>query len=227
MTKLLLDWSGEIIAALGGAFFGAGAAFLLQKRREDQLKADREYAAIIKAQHAILFMWRILASIQYTYLDAPRKDVEFRHRKLPKYWVTSMHLALDLDSIAFLFRPKMREVVSNCFFAQRAFLSAIEAVTERNAYWDSIVAQSGDLSTVGPDKMAQIVVNPIKDSLLKSATDALYKSVETGMALCERAFGELRKNALIVFPDRDFLKEVNLTEAAIRKDLDARGQTSF
>ena len=221
LTKLLLNWSGEIVAALVGAFVGAGAAFWLQMRREKQLKADKEYAAIIKAQHAMLFMWWILAVIRYTYLDARRQDAKDRHRILGKYWMIDLHVSIDLDSLAFLFRPKMREVVSLCFFAERAFLSAVDAVKERNGYWSDITTKRAAESFDPETKMARLPLDPVKDQMLKDATDALYNAVDNGMAHLQGAFAELRRDALIVFPDRAFLKDENLTEEAIKRKMAA------
>jgi hypothetical protein len=119
-----------------------------------------------------------------------------------------------------LFRPEMREVVSLCFFAQRGFLSAIEAIKERNACWSAITALPGSVAAIDPaTKMAVVAFDPAKDSMLHSATEALYITTANSMNMIERAFAELRKDALIVFPDRHFLKSENLTEAAIQKDL--------
>ena len=45
MKELIVNWGGQIVAALVGAFVGAGAAFRLQMARERKLKADADYAA--------------------------------------------------------------------------------------------------------------------------------------------------------------------------------------
>jgi hypothetical protein len=62
--------TGEALAASFGAFAGAGAAFALQMLHEKRLKADKEYAAIIRAQHALLFMSENLTEIRGQKLDA-------------------------------------------------------------------------------------------------------------------------------------------------------------
>ena len=219
IIEFFVHVSGEAVAAMFGAFVGAGAAFWLQIGRERKLRDDAQYAAIIEAQHSLLFMWRILASLQFTYLN-PQRINPIRHRMLPLYWVTESDISVDLASITFLFRPEMREVVSLCFFAQRGFLSAVEAVKERNSCWTAVTAQPGSVAAIDPTtKMAVVAFDPAKDSMLHSATEALYITTANAMSMIERAFAELRKDALIVFPERHFLKQENLTEAAVQKDL--------
>jgi hypothetical protein len=222
MIDILVNWGGQIIAALIGAFVGAGAAFLLQMRREKRLKADEEYAAIIRAQHALLFMHRILARIQSTYLDKQRTS-KTRHQELSLFWLTNRHYSIDLDSLTFLFRPKMRALLSNCFFTERAFQSAMEAVEERNASLTAITSRPTEPLDTGMSALNGMV-NPrfaaerARDAQLKSATDELYKAVDNGLKLCQQTFADLRKDAKMVYPKRDFLTDENLTEAAIKKD---------
>ena len=208
----------ELASALAGAFVGAIAAFGLQMLRENQLKEDKEYAAIISAQHALLFKWRVLAAIRFRYLDAERENVAERHQRLSIYWIADHNIVTDLDSLTFLFRQGMRQVVSNCFFAERAYLSAIDAVKARNEYHNQ--ATSGQPVAFDPvTKTGVYNYDPVADQMLRSATDALYHSVDNGMALCKVAFTELRRCAREVYPNSDFLKDENLTLEGIAKDL--------
>jgi hypothetical protein len=217
LIKLLLDWGGEIIAALAGAFVGAGAAFLLQRRRENELKADAQYAAIIQAQHTLFFMWAILAEKKVKYLDRYRSDA-LGYRKLTLYPLPQSQIGLDFKSLGFLFRPTSRRVISDCFNAERSYLSAIEILKLRNEILTQIHALGGTVkeSETG-ESQAVIPHDEIKDLKLSKATKLLYEAVDRGVLTCVSAFAGLRKAALEMFPNREFVEERNLSEEKLEK----------
>ncbi len=212
VITLLLTWGGEVVAALSGAFMGASFAFFLMLRHEKTQRADKEYAAIIKAQHALFFMWRLMVNIQDNYLKVQRSDTQGRHRNLPTYSMNERYLPIDFDSIAFLFRPKMREVVARCFVAERQFLSACDAVTERNTLQDKITEEVEIAGMAGDKIYVEISkIDPRRDHRLKSKTDSLYVAVDQSVDLCEVASADLRRCAKEIFPEgtgHDFFKDL-------------------
>jgi hypothetical protein len=198
--------SGEAIAATVGAFAGAGAAFALQMVHEKRLKADKEYAAIINAQHALLFMLKILTGVQNQHLDAEKSHPD-RHIRLTEFLTTEKHVDIDLASLNFLFRPNMRELISRCFYAERSFLNAFDSLRDRNAVWKAIRARPGAVSEIDPKTgIGTLSLTNEEIRQLKSFTDQLYRSIEVALSLCNDAFTDLRRCAKMAFPERNFLK---------------------
>jgi len=66
--------SREFISALGGAFCGTGAAFLLESRRRRREKIDREYEAVLGAQAVLLSQGNSLACVYKQYPEGTRFD---------------------------------------------------------------------------------------------------------------------------------------------------------
>jgi hypothetical protein len=124
IIEFFVHVSGEAIAATIGAFFGAGAAFLLQHSNEKKLREDAQYAAIIQAQHALLYMWKILVSMKLSYLD-PSREKSDRHRKMAYYWQIDRYEEIKSKSIAFMYATGRRTFMANCFFAERSFLNVM------------------------------------------------------------------------------------------------------
>ncbi len=213
LLRLLADWGGEIIAALAGALAGAGLAFLFQNSREDRIKRNERFEAVIRAQHSLYFMWMILANIRFNRLD-PRRAENTRHRSLGIIWTSDDIVEFDFDAITFLHRREYRSLLTNLFLSQRACKSAIESVDLRNKYFSDLIPGPGaEYSFQTESKTLGQMVDPIKDSLLESATNEMYKTIDNGMKLIERTFADLRKCAKEVFPDEaGLLSETNLTK---------------
>jgi hypothetical protein len=172
---------------------------------EKRLKADKEYAAIIRAQHALLFMAENLTDLRNQKLDA-HKDQPDRHIRMTALFMTEKHVSIDLDSLSFLFRPKMRELIARCFFAERSYLSALDALRDRNTAWTAITNQPGAVSDINPSTgVGTLTISNDQARQLKTLTDLLYRAVEIGESLNKEAAADLRKNAKLVFDNRDFL----------------------
>jgi len=209
---VLLSGLGKVALTLGSVLAGALLAFWFQNIRENRIKRNDRLEAIIRTQHSLYFMWSILAAIRYTYLDERRDDPK-RHRMLRIYWLPDYRIPIDFNSITFLHQPSFRALLTNIFMAERCFLSAIDAVLERNRRLEEFVPKPGTEHQFDP--VTKVLVTPldqVKDSLLKSATDALYNSIDNGMGSLEHTFSQLRECAKTMFPDASgFMRESNLT----------------
>ncbi|MEO7701892.1 MAG: hypothetical protein ABIZ04_21915 [Opitutus sp.] len=205
--------AGKIVSALGGAFAGAGVAFWFQNRRENKIKRNAQFEALVRAQHALYFMWSVVAGLRYKYLDESRTDPK-RHRMLRINWLPEHHVPIDFNALTFLHRQGSTTLLTQLYVAERAYLSAIDAVRERNQLvFRAIPTPDKEYQFDPKSKLLGMRVDPLMDSLLESATTALYHSVDGGMSRCEDAFAELRKAAKRMFPkNKPFLRDENLTK---------------
>lgn len=66
--------TSEFISALTGAFCGAGAAFVLERRQRQREKRERQHEALLRAQSALLVQGNSLSWFEAQYPDEDRFD---------------------------------------------------------------------------------------------------------------------------------------------------------
>jgi len=215
MLKVILAGFCALATTLIGAWAGAAMAFRYQRHREEEVKRNDQIQAVVAAQHALYFMWRLLAYVRYTYLDPQRDDEDNRHKMLGKYHLVEHRVPIDFNSLTFLFQRNFRGLLSNIFIAERAFLNAVDAVRTRNDRHTAMEPKPGSEYVLDPEtKMVTLPLDPLQDEGMKITTNALYVAVDGGMVQLERAFSVLRQAAKSNFPEIDFfLGDSNLTEA--------------
>jgi hypothetical protein len=216
VLKFFTDLSGQTIAAAFGAFVGATAAFLLQGHRERIQRDDQRYASIIQAQHTLFFMWGIVGGIKVKLLD-PARDLKERHREIGFYNQPDSRVEMDFKSLGFLYRPTSRNLLAQCFNAERQFNAACRAVRIRNSYLEDMTEEAIGVTEEGPGNfMAHSPTDAVRDHKIRAATESLYKTVDAALPNIKKAFLDLEKVGRELFPDKDFLEERILSEERLK-----------
>jgi hypothetical protein len=126
--------NNEFVAALAGAFAGAGAAFLLNVFHEVVKERNRKQAAIIQAQFALRHQLRALEGIKGR-LNEHRKSVGLKRAlDLPGMLWVGASVRLDLNSLAFVFHSSKPDVLGEAFDAEMSYQRVEALVMARNAF---------------------------------------------------------------------------------------------
>jgi hypothetical protein len=82
----------------------------------------------------------------------------------------------------------MRELIARCFYAERSYLSALDALRDHNAAWTTITNQPGAVSDLNPNTgIGTLTISNDQARQLKTLTDLLYRAVEIGESLNKKA----------------------------------------
>lgn len=211
------EHTGELIASLAGAFAGAGAAFYLENREQKRKDENEKYYAIIRSQHALTFMWRVMRQLQKQKLE-PIQNHEDRHRRFGIFYAVQETMPIDIGEITFLFRRGHRQVLANIFAAERSYLNALDALRTRNEAIEELKKAIEGKGEFNP-KTGETTMpyDPERDSNIKNETDNLFNAVSNAVKAITIAFEELRSAAKTAFPKMEFLQSSNLSDEALEK----------
>ena len=193
----LRDFIPSAIAALIGAFTGAGAAWWLQEKltraqeqREranaQQREIDVRFAAANKALFALFCQTNDVFDLQKTIVDH-KKDAK-PHLSLPVMPFRFLSTPrVDLDSLTFLLETRFcPNVLRDLYFAQGSFEFLVEVLGSRNRLRNEITKES----------LAN-AVSPLTEKQLQEFTATLFTSVDECLqkleAIKPRLFDCLKK----------------------------------
>jgi hypothetical protein len=200
--------SGEFISALAGAFFGAWAAYYLQRESENRKEKDARHGAILQAQLALVTQLNTLQNIQKQWLDKFRSDPE-RAMKMWRFYQAASTLEIDFKSLAFLLDGEHAGFVAELHVVDRCYKTAMDALEVRNKEYERLRDHSevvgGSLATGQFELRADI--RDIK--MLRDATDSLFESVDDAERKCSQAIKDLKTVGKKVFPKRKFLRQTD------------------
>lgn len=196
--------SGELWAALAGAFAGAFAAYRLQLSVEKRKERDQQHSSIIQAQLALISQLDNLARIRRDHLD-PLKSDPARDRKLLLLSVPPKCLDVSLGSLAFLLETDDADLVLQVQVAERAYYSSMDALSDRNQAVRDLHRNS-HLTDVGSDPSQVTVLAEHRDVVLvKNYTDSVFESFYSAEDLSKRAIENLNTTGKRIYPKRRFL----------------------
>ena len=119
--------SREFISALSGAFFGAGGAYLLESRRRQREKRDREYEAFLRTQAVIISQGNSLGWIANDY---PSKD-SFNNYETFVLGLTRQ--MLDFKDLAFIAKSSDPQLLIELDIANESYDFFRTVLESRNA----------------------------------------------------------------------------------------------
>jgi hypothetical protein len=105
----------EFISALAGAFCGAGAAFLLESRRRQREKRERQHEVLLRAQSALLAQANSLGWFEAQYPE----DNRFDNLKTIVLGFTSQ--TVDFDGLGFLGASSRPQLITELDVANGSF----------------------------------------------------------------------------------------------------------
>jgi hypothetical protein len=195
---------GELFSALAGAFFGALAAYWFQLTSEKKKDAENNYRAIIRAQIALVTQRNTLKSLDDQHLEQHRNDPE-RHMKMGIYTLDVFDQIVEADSLSFLARPSDVVVILDVHLSQRQYLSAINALRNKNEAYERVLMKSELGGINETQRKASIRPDPREAMLLQQKTDTLYQMITEARKQNDEAFVKLRAIGKKIFPKRCFI----------------------
>ena len=200
----LAENSAEFISALGGAFFGAWFANLLQNRTEATKELDENHFAIVRAQLALAAQAGTLLNIQQQCLDPLRSDPA-RAQKMIQFTHIGTDLRVDLAPLAFILMTSEADLLQQVHLAECGYLTALNCLRDRNAAYDRLFKQSQLESMDLKTGHCTVVASGFDIKRLQDLTDALYDSVDRALIRCKKNVEELSRVGKTLFPKRKFI----------------------
>jgi hypothetical protein len=207
--NLMLDFvsksSGEFLAAMAGAFFGAACAFWFERSKEKEKKQAEEHGALMRSQLALICQLNTINNIRKQHLDPFRND-PIRERNMIQFRMTDASLRVAYDSISFLLMTKNPTLVLDVQAAEHSYISAMECLAWRNEAYEKLHNNS-KLEKIDVQTgrcTVQVDLRDIKQ--LKDLTDALYTSVDNAYDRIELQIQELYKAGKLLYPKKNFLQ---------------------
>jgi hypothetical protein len=210
-SALVSFWNanaGEFTAALGGAFFGAWAAYALQQWSEKRKESDERHGAILQAQLALVTKLNTLRNIQTQWLNKFRTD-QHRVYKMWRFYQAGSTLEIDFKSLAFLLDGEQASFLAELHVVDRCYKTAMDALEVRNKEYERLRDRSQVVDANMETGEFGIHADPRDVKMLKDATDSLFKSVDDAEKKCAQAIKDLKAAGKKVFPGRKFLKEID------------------
>ena len=171
----------NLISTLGSAALGALAgslsAFLLGRVQQARDQKNRDHAALLSTQLALISQWTILEQMRKGLLEPFRNNPEsFLH--MPVYQTYEGPLRVDFSKLAFIANSNDPDLFQQIHIAEQAYLTAMGAHHTRNQLLEKFYAESkvesfdpetGHCSGTAPRHTAH---------MLKLATTSLYGCVD-------------------------------------------------
>ncbi len=201
----LTENSAEFISALGGAFFGAWFANLLQNRTEATKELDENHFAMVRAQLALVAQAGTLHNIQQQCLDPLRNDPA-RAQKMIQFTHVGTDLRVDLAPLAFILMTPEADLLQQVHLAQSGYLTALDCLRDRNEAYNRLFKQGHVESMDMKTGQCTVVASGPDLKLVLDLTDALYDSVDRALIRCEKNVEELSRVGKTLFPKRKFIR---------------------
>ena len=207
--KLICDLftknSGEFLAALTGAFFGAASAYMFENSKEKTKKLAEQHGAIIRAQMVLIGQFNTVRNIQKQYLDPFRSDPQ-REAKLTRFQVTDTSLRVAYDSISFLLMTKPLTPVLEIHAAEQTYICAIESLKLRNEVYEQFHKRAKlEKIDMHSGQCTVRVEDPRDIKLLKDLTNNLYQAVDDACGRLSLQIKELHKAGKLVDSKKEYL----------------------
>jgi hypothetical protein len=145
LQRVSADWtvfsSTEFVSALGGAFFGAGGAYLLESSRRRREKRDREYESFLRTQAVIISQGNSLAWIAKLY---PSPDSFDNYQTIVLGFTRQM---LDFKDLAFIAQSSDPQLLIELDVANERYDFFRSLLQSRNATIEAFLRHPGTVIT--------------------------------------------------------------------------------
>jgi hypothetical protein len=189
-------------AALG-ALLGSLSAFYLGHSQQKRDQDDKEYAALLSTQYALMSQWNILEGIRRQYLEERRNDPN-RFIKLPLFQAPSHHYAIPFTGITFITQSKDPNLLQEIHIAEQAYLTSIDCLSilnqEKKAFYDNknIHHETFDFET----GVGKLIATPKDLFFVKEATNSLYSIVDKSIPTLDLTVKSVAKAIKSRWPKR-------------------------
>jgi hypothetical protein len=183
---------GELVAALAGAVAGSFTAYWLQRGTEKRRERNENRAAIVRAQVALIAQLNTLQILWQQYFLPVLNDSE-RETKIGMIWFVQCDPLVDVGTLSFLVTRKTPNIPFDVHLAQRSFISAMDALRERNSQYEQIF-QRGETHAINPNTGQSLIrADPRAILNYRAATDAIYNLFPAAIARSEAMTTELKR----------------------------------
>src|ERR1700682_426698 len=175
----LLPHLSAIFAAAFGAFFGSLSAFYLGHFQQRRDRRERQHAALIAGQYALMSQWNIVEEIRVGHLEPLRNDRN-RFAKMPLYYFDVSPTFVPFAELTFILETNDPNILQEVHLAEQSYQTCNNALKLRNQelkkFYENppVSHELLDFETGAAITKA----DPKEIFFLNKATDALYKCVD-------------------------------------------------
>lgn len=139
MIIQIIDFVGRFLTALLGAGFGATAAYLLAKRKEQRLEMIANHGHAVAAFYVMVARLSSIENFFRKFMNDSRDDLtdEIRFHVLYQYFPEER---IMIRSLAFMGDPDDCQLLADLSLSEARFFNFVDAVNERNQDARSVIA---------------------------------------------------------------------------------------
>ncbi len=169
-------------SAAAGALLGSLSAFYLGIRQQRKDKRDKEHAAMLQTQYALMSQWNVLEGIRRNLLEADREAPD-RFLKLPVYYSFGRAAMVPFPEIGYVAATNEPNLLQEIHIAEQAFETAIEALRVRNEKTEEFY-NSPDVEILEFDRVtgkSRVRASEKDIFLIRKSTDILYQTIDRAL----------------------------------------------
>lgn len=197
-----VDWN-SLFAAFFGAGFGAYIAYILGRKKDKDDKADKNFAALVRAQFLIVTQLNFISNIRQQHLD-PYRDSSNKISDFQRFNFYAPDTSVDLGEISFLAELGDPGILLEINICQHNYFSALDALKQFNQLKEEILEKADHVDI--ESNQANVALTPLEVVRLTEYIDAVFNFVDNSENALSELVEEVGQTIKKHFPGKKPLK---------------------